>query len=99
MANRSSLQGCRSIASECSFLSGIAVQRSFASLGPNRVARLWLAMAVATLWMITLGSDLEVGPSEDCPTLPDLRAILGLRGERRPRRTRLFRLGWLWLLV
>jgi len=66
---------------------------------PNRVARLWLAMAVATLWMITLGSDLEVGPSEDCPTLPDLRAILGLRGERRPRRTRLFRLGWLWLLV
>jgi hypothetical protein len=66
---------------------------------PARVARVWLAMAVATLWMITLGSDLEVGPSEDWPELPDLRPLLGLNGMRRPRRTRLFRLGWLWLLV
>jgi hypothetical protein len=66
---------------------------------PARVARLWLAMAVATLWMITIGSDLEVGPGDDCPDLPDLRPILGLTGARHPRRTRLFRLGWLWLLV
>jgi hypothetical protein len=66
---------------------------------PARVARLWLAMAVATLWMITIGSDLEVGPSEAMPDLPDLRPILGVTGARRPRRTRLFRLGWLWLLV
>jgi hypothetical protein len=66
---------------------------------PARVARLWLALAVASLWMITLGSDLELGPSEDLPDLPDLRPILALSGERGPRRTRLFRLGWLWLLV
>lgn len=66
---------------------------------PNRVARLWLAMAVATLWMLTLGSDLELGPSDSLPDLPDLRPLLGLMGVRRPRRTRLFRLGWLWLLV
>jgi len=66
---------------------------------PNRVARLWLAMAVATLWMITLGSDLELGPSDELPDLPDLRPMLGLMGVRRPRRLRLFRLGWLWLLV
>ena len=66
---------------------------------PARVARLWLAMAVATLWMITLGSALEVGPSDAWPDLPDLRPLLGLNGTRRPRRTRLFRLGWLWLLV
>jgi len=66
---------------------------------PNRVARLWLAMAVATLWMITLGSDLEVGPSAELPELPDLRSMLGLTGARRPRRLRLFRLGQLWLLV
>ena len=65
---------------------------------PNRVARLWLAMAVATLWMISLGSDLELGPC-DSGELPDLRPLLGLSGSRRPRRTRLFRLGWLWLLV
>lgn len=66
---------------------------------PARVARLWLVMAVATLWMITIGSDLEVGPSAALPDLPDLRSLLGLEGTRRPRRTRLFRLGWLWLLV
>src|SRR6266511_3533208 len=36
---------------------------------PDRVARLWLAMAVATLWMITLGSDLELGPSDSAPDL------------------------------
>jgi len=66
---------------------------------PARVARLWLAMAVATLWMITIGSDVELGPSAALPELPDLRALLGLNGARRARRTRLFRLGWLWLLV
>ncbi len=66
---------------------------------PERVARLWLAMAVATLWMITLGSDLELGPSDQQAALPDLRVLLGLGGARRPRRLRLFRLGWLWLLV
>ena len=29
---------------------------------PARAARLWLALAVATLWMVSVGSDLEVGP-------------------------------------
>jgi len=66
---------------------------------PNRVARLWLAMAVATLWMITVGSELELGPSSAEVDLPDLRPLLGLAGAHRPRRMRLFRLGWLWLLV
>lgn len=66
---------------------------------PARVARLWLAMAVAMLWMITLGSELEVGPSDEMVDLPDLRPLLGLSGVQRPRRLRLFRLGWLWLLV
>jgi len=67
---------------------------------PTRAARLWLALAVATLWMVSLGSDLEVGPSLTTPDLPDLRPILGITTTHpRPRRTRLFRLGWLWLLV
>jgi hypothetical protein len=65
----------------------------------GRASRLWLAMAVATLWMVTIGSDVELGPSETLPELPDLSAILGVRVVRRPRSLRLFRLGWLWLLV
>lgn len=66
---------------------------------PARASRLWLALAVATLWMLTSGSDLERGPSESTPDLPDLSAILGVRAAQRPRTLRLFRLGWLWLLV
>ena len=66
---------------------------------PARVARLWLAMAVATLWVISVGSEVEVGPGADASGVPDLRALLGLGQPMQPRRTRLFRLGWLWLLV
>lgn len=67
---------------------------------PARAARLWLALALATLWMVSIGSDLEVGPSPTMPELPNLHPILGMAAARtRPRRTRLFRLGWLWLLV
>ena len=66
---------------------------------PARASRIWLAMALATLWMITIGSQLELGPSEQMPELPDLRVLLGLKGKRRPRTLRLFRLGWLYLLV
>lgn len=66
---------------------------------PARAARLWLALAVATLWMLTIGSDMELGPTDDVPDLPDLQPILGQRAAHRPRHIRLFRLGWLWLLV
>jgi hypothetical protein len=65
---------------------------------PNRAARLWLALAVATLWMVSIGSDLELDPLSD---LLDLRPILDdiVAGHTRRRHTRLFRLGWLHLLV
>jgi hypothetical protein len=66
---------------------------------PQRAERLWLALAVATLWMLTVGSELECGPSQEHPELPDLRPILGVRSAQQPRRLRLLRLGWLWLLV
>ena len=67
---------------------------------PTRAARLWLALAIATLWVVSVGSDLEVGPSAEQTELPDLRSILGIAAHRaRPRRTRTFRLGCLWLLV
>ena len=64
-----------------------------------RVTRLWLALAVATLWMISVGSDVELGPTEEAPELPDLAPLLGVRPMQQARRTRLFRLGWLWVLV
>jgi hypothetical protein len=68
---------------------------------PARVARVWLAMAVAMLWVVSVGSELEVGTgiNSDQGEVPEVRALLGMRRERQPRRTRLFRLGWLWLLV
>jgi hypothetical protein len=67
---------------------------------PARASRLWLALAVATLWMVRLGSELETGPTDENPDLPDLRSLLTISlqpGHRR--RTRLFRLGWLRLLA
>ena len=67
---------------------------------PARAERLYLAMAVATLWMTSLGCDLEVGPTDVWPDLPDLRPFLGIKPSiPKPRRTRLLRLGRLWLLA
>jgi len=65
---------------------------------PERAARLWLALAVAMLWMVSLGSELENEPAS--AEMPDLRGLLaGVVAGRQRRRLRLFRLGWLWLLV
>jgi hypothetical protein len=68
---------------------------------PDRAARLWLALAVATLWMMSVGSALEVGPQPEGTEVPDLRPLLGaiVAMPGRPRRLRLLRLGWLWCLV
>jgi hypothetical protein len=67
---------------------------------PARASRLWLAMSVASLWAVTLGSELETGPTDEVPDLPDLRALLDLSVPvGNTRKTRLFRLGWLRLLV
>lgn len=68
---------------------------------PDRAARLWLALAVATLWMVSVGGALEVGPESEATELPDLRLLLGptVATPGRRRRLRLLRLGWLWCLV
>ncbi len=66
----------------------------------GRAARVWLALAVASLWMVTLGSELETGQTDETAELPDLSSILAATTKvGRRRRLRLFRLGWLWLLV
>jgi hypothetical protein len=69
------------------------------SVPPDRAARLWLALARAMVWMVTIGTDLEAGPPAACPDLPDLRPLLGGVRQGRIRPMRLFRLSWLWLLV
>lgn len=68
---------------------------------PERAARLWLAVAVATVWLLSVGGEADEGipPS----TLLDLTAALaGARRTRRATRLRLvsvFRRGWITILV
>jgi hypothetical protein len=64
---------------------------------PERAARLWLALALATLWTVSAGSELEDATMLADPELPDLQALLELKPGRR--RLRLLRLGRLWLLA
>ena len=68
---------------------------------PGRAARLWLAVAVATLWLVSVG-----GAAEDAiasSTVLDVTALLGAsRRQRRATRLRLvsvFRRGWITVLV
>ena len=68
---------------------------------PQRAARLWLTVAVATLWLLSVG-----GAAEDrvpVGTLPMLPAnFLSLPRQRQATRLRLvsvFRQGWLAILV
>ena len=68
---------------------------------PDRAARLWLAVAVATLWLLSVGGEAE----ETIPasTVPDVTALVP-RQPRMRRATRLrlvsvFRRGWNLILV
>ena len=67
---------------------------------PARAARLWLAVAVATLWVVSVGGVVDATIPEG--TLPDVSALCpGYRRPRRATRWRLvsvFRRGWLILL-
>ena len=68
---------------------------------PQRAARLWLAVAVATLWLLSVGGEAE--PTIPASTLPDLSAALGAqRRQRAATRLRLvssFRRGWAIILA
>lgn len=63
---------------------------------PEHAARLWLALALASLWMVSVGSDLELRTALDDP---DLSNVFPLLNHQPQRRIRLLRLGRLWLLV
>jgi hypothetical protein len=66
---------------------------------PDRAARLWLAVAVATLWLLSVGGAAEAAASDGIPesTLLDVTASLALgrrqRHATRPRVISLFRRG------
>ena len=68
---------------------------------PERAARLWLAVAVATLWLLSVGGEAE----ETIPasTVPDVTALVPAQPRmRRATRLRLvsvFRRGWTLILV
>ena len=68
---------------------------------PDRAARLWLAVAVATLWLLSVGGEAE----ETIPVspVPDVTALLPMQPRmRRATRLRLvsiFRRGWTLILV
>jgi hypothetical protein len=68
---------------------------------PDRAARLWVALAVATLWRLRVGRALEGGPQPEGTEVPDLRRFLGttVATPGHPRRLRWLRLGWLWCLA
>ena len=67
---------------------------------PARAARLWLAVAVATLWLVSIGGAVDATIPE--ATLPDVTARYPeYRRPRRATRWRLvsvFRRGWLTLI-
>ena len=68
---------------------------------PERAARLWLAVAVATLWLLSVGGAAD----ETIPasTVPDVTALVPTQPRRRRatrlRLVRVFRRGWTLILV
>jgi hypothetical protein len=66
---------------------------------PARTARLWLAMAVAMLWVVSIGGDCEITASAELPHLSRPRQPDKPAQPAQPRRTRIFRQGVIRLLV
>jgi hypothetical protein len=62
---------------------------------PARAERLWLALAVATLWVVSVGDAFE--QEGELPVIQDL--VASAATGQRPRLVRLFRLGLLMLLA
>jgi hypothetical protein len=68
---------------------------------PQRAARLWLAVVVATLWLLSVGGMADAALPDS--TLLDVSAALGAqcrqRHATRLRLVRAFRRGWTLILV
>jgi hypothetical protein len=69
---------------------------------PERASRLWLAVAVATLWLVRVGGEVEDSLPESTVVVlaaPDLAAPRRPRRATRLRLVSLFRRGWVAILV
>jgi hypothetical protein len=68
---------------------------------PQRAERLWLAIAVATLWMVILGGEVEnQSPPTHLEQLPSRHRVFSLTGSLKPpRHLSCFVLGWLTLIA
>ena len=68
---------------------------------PDRAARLWLAVAVATLWLVQVGGEADAAIAES--TVAELpSALTAARRQRQATRARLvgvFRRGWVLVLI
>lgn len=68
---------------------------------PERAARLWLAVAVATLWLLSVGG--EADQALPARTVPDVTALvptpLRMWRATRLRLVSVFRRGWTLILV
>ena len=68
---------------------------------PDRAARLWLAVAVATLWLLSVGG--EADATLPASTVPDVTALVPapprMRRATRLRLVSIFRRGWNLILV
>jgi hypothetical protein len=69
---------------------------------PDRAARLWLAIAVATLWLVSVGGATDADADDTTPLLDSLDLALPTarraRRATRPRLVGVFRRGWLLIL-
>jgi hypothetical protein len=68
---------------------------------PQRAARLWLAVAVATLWLLSVGgeADATIPPATLLPLPTDVLPPCGQRRATRLRLVSVFRQGWLAIVV
>jgi len=65
---------------------------------PKRAERMWLAISVATIWILSVGGQADASIPED--TLPDMVSDTAYQPKAsKPRRVSIFRRGWILILV
>jgi hypothetical protein len=59
---------------------------------PVRAGRVWLAISVATLWLLSVGGEADETIPES--TIPDITMAFSFRSFTKLRMTSIFRQGW-----